>query len=215
VSPDCCRFDYDSLFNDRAARRELAAYRRRGASGDTRALLDAIREEGVEDATLLDIGGGVGVIGAELLGAGAASLLDVDASRPYLAAARGEMERRGFADRATFRYGDFVELAESVEAADVVTLDRVVCCYDDWEALVARSTERARRLYGLVIPHDRWWTRAAVRAIRAVARLCRQPFPLHVHPERAIHERIRGAGFELIFARHGMAWQTRLYRRVA
>jgi magnesium-protoporphyrin O-methyltransferase len=215
VSPDCCRFDYDALFNDRAARRELAAYRRNGASGSTLALLNAIRGEGVEDATLLDIGGGVGVIGSELLGAGAASLLDVDASRPYLAAARSEMERRGFADRATFRYGDFVELAGSVDSADVVTLDRVVCCYDDWEALVGRSTERARRLYGLVIPRDRWWMRASVSAIRAVARLFRQPFPLHVHPEHAIHERIRREGFELIFARQGIAWQTRLYRRAA
>jgi hypothetical protein len=66
VSPDCCQTDYDALFNDRAARRELAAYRRKGADGSTQTLLDAIRAEGVDGASLLDIGGGVGVIGALL-----------------------------------------------------------------------------------------------------------------------------------------------------
>lgn len=213
MSRDCCRPDYDTLFDDRAARRELAAYRRKGAGGTTRTLLDAIRAQGVEGATLLDIGGGVGVIGAELLEAGASTLTDVDASGPYLAAARGEMARRGFEDRATFRHGDFVELAGSIEPADVVTLDRAVCCYDDWEALVGRSVERARRLYGLVLPRDRWWMRAAVGVIRVVSRLFGQAVPLHVHPEHGVRDRIRAAGFELVFARRGLAWQTLLYRR--
>ena len=213
MSRECCRPDYDALFDERAARRELRAYRRKGADGTTRTLLDAIRAEGVTGATLIDIGGGVGVIGAELLGAGASKLTDVDASGPYLAAARGEMERRGFDDRSSFWHGNFVELADSIEPADIVTLDRVVCCYDDWEALIGRSAERARRLYGLAFPRDRWWTRVTVGAIRAVSRLFGQTFPLHVHPERQIDARIQGAGFELIFARRGVAWQTLLYRR--
>jgi hypothetical protein len=215
VSRDCCTTDYDALFDDRAARRELKAYRRQGADGSTRTLLDAIRAQGVEGAALLDIGGGVGVIGAELLDAGALSLTDVDASGPYLAAARSEIERRGFGDRASFLHGDFVQLASSIEAADVVTLDRVVCCYDDWEALVGRSVERARRLYGLVLPRDRWWMRTTARVMRRVGRLFGQACPFDVHPERQIDARIRAAGLELVFAKRGLAWQTLLYRRTA
>lgn len=215
MSRDCCRPDYDALFDDRTARRELAAYRRKGPGGTTRRLVDAIRAEGIEGATLIDIGGGVGVIGAELLAAGASTLVDVDASRPYLAAARSEMERRGLGDRATFRHGDFVELAASIDPADVVTLDRVVCCYDDWAALVGSSVGRARRLYGLVVPRDRWWMRVSIGAVRAVGALFGQSFPFHVHPEQLIHERIQAAGFELISARRGLAWQTLLYRRTA
>jgi predicted TPR repeat methyltransferase len=213
VSRDCCRPDYDTLFDHRAARRELAAYRRAGATGTTRRLLDAVQAQGIEGATVLDIGGGVGVIGAELLSAGASTLTDVDASRPYLTAARSEVERRGFGDRATFHHGDFVELAATIQPADVVTLDRVVCCYDDWEALVDRSTERARRLYGLVFPRDRWWMRVSVGVVRAAGRLFGQAFPFHVHPEQRIHERVQQAGFELVHARRGIAWQTLLYRR--
>jgi len=215
VSRDCCRPDYDTLFDGRAARRELKAYRRKGAEGTTRRLVDAIRAHGVDGATVLDIGGGVGVIGAELLASGASALTDVDASGPYLAAARGEIERRGFGERASFRHGDFVALADEIEPADVVTLDRVVCCYDDWEALVSHSTVRALRLYGLVIPRDRWWMRVAIGTVRTVGRLFGQAFPFHVHPERSIDDQIRSAGFELVFARRGLAWQTLLYRRIA
>ena len=213
MSRDCCRPDYDALFGDRAARRELDAYRRKGAGGTTRRLLDALRREGVEGATAIDIGGGVGVIGVELLTAGVAEVANVDASRPYLAAAREEIERRGLEDRATFRHGDFVELADTVGPADIVTLDRVICCYGDWEALVGRSVERARRLYGVVYPRDRWWLRASIGGVRAAGRLFGQTFPFHVHPERRIDALIRAAGFELAFARRGLAWQTIVYRR--
>ena len=213
MSRECCRPDYDALFDERAARRELDAYRRKGATGTTRQLLNALRLEGVRGATSIDIGGGVGVIGVELLAAGAAEVVNVDASRPYVAAAREEIERRGFGNRAAFHHGDYVELADTVGAADIVTLNRVICCYDDWDALVGRSVERARRLYGLVYPRDRWWMRVSIGAVRTVGRLFGQAFPFHVHPDRRIDARIRAAGFEIAFARRGLAWQTLVYRR--
>ncbi len=216
MGPECCRTDYDALFDDRAARRELSAYRRKGAGGTTERLLSAIRESGpVVSATVLDIGGGVGIIGAELLAAGAAKLTDVDYSRAYLAAARSEMERRGYGDRATFLHGDFVRIADEVEPADVVTLDRVLCCYTDWISLVDRSVERARHLYGLVYPVDRWWMRLSVGIVRAVTRVFGQVAPFRVHPEREVDARIRAAGFEPILEARGFAWQTMLYRRTS
>ena len=215
VSRDCCHTDYDALFDDRAARRELSEYRRRGARGTTARLLDAILAEGVVGASVLDIGGGVGIIGAELLRAGAVSLANVDASRPYLAAARSEIERRGYGDRATFEHGDFVVRAPDVAAADIVTLDRVICCYEDWTALVDRSIERTKRLYGLVYPVDRWWMRLSVGIIRGVSRLFGRPAPFAVHPDRAVDARIREAGFAPILVERGVAWQTVLYRRTA
>ena len=127
MATGCCGPDYDALFDEGTARRQLDAYRRKGPQKPTRLLVDAIRAQGVAGHTLLDIGGGVGVIQHELLAAGASQSLDIDASRPYLAAAHLEAERRGLAEREEHRYGDFVELAGEVEAADIVTLDRVIC----------------------------------------------------------------------------------------
>ncbi len=215
MPPQCCEPDYDALFDDRAARRELAEYRRNGPSGATRRLIDRIVLEGVEGTSVLDIGGGVSVIGAELLGVGAARLTDVDASRAYAAAAHEELERRGFGDRVTVRHGDFVRIADQVAPADIVTLDRVVCCYGDWEALIGRSSERAHRLLGLVYPNDRWWTRFVVRTGNVVMRVFRQRFRFYIHPEREIDARIRAAGFERRFHHRSIGWQTVLYRRIA
>lgn len=214
MPPTCCTTDYDALFDDRSARRELDDYRTKGPEGTTARLVEAIRDEGVAGASVLDIGGGVGVIGAELLAAGAASLTDVDYSRPYLEAARAEIERRGYGDRARFLHGDFVALAPEVAPADIVTLDRSVCCYVDWVSMVDRSVERARRLYGLVYPCDRLVVRWVIGVGNLVGRLFGRDLPFRVHPDREVDARIRAAGFEPILHERGIAWQTVLYRRV-
>lgn len=210
----CCKPDYDKAFDDRTAQRQLARYRRSGSDGSTHRLIEAIKTAGVRGSSMLDIGGGVGVIGLELLGAGAESLTDVDASKPYLEAAEHEFERRGWDERATFRHGDFVELADEIEAADVVTLDRVVCCYGDWRALVDASVSRARRLYGIVYPNERWWLRAGIGFGNFWLRVFGQSFRGYVHPERMIDERIRRAGFRRRSHHRGWIWQTSLYERV-
>jgi predicted TPR repeat methyltransferase len=196
------------------AGRELNAYRRRGAVGDTKRLVGALIAEEVEGATLLDIGGGVGIIGHELLAAGASRALDVDASRAYLAVATEEAERRGHADRTEFRYGDFVELAATIDPADIVSLDRVVCCYPDWQSLIGHSTEHARRLYGLVYPVDRWWTRLGASVGNTGLALFRQSFRFYVHPEQQIDAFIRAAGWRLVHTHGGLIWRTAVYRRV-
>jgi len=215
VPPACCDADYDAMFDARTARQQLTAYRRAGPTGSTRRLIDAVRASGgVEGATVLDIGGGVGVVGFELLAAGADRLTDVDAARAYVAVARREAARRGVDDRITFLHGDFVALADEVDTADVVTLDRVICCYADWTALVDRSTAHARRLYALVYPTDRWWTRAAIWIGNLTLRLSRRAFRGYVHPARAVDARVRAAGFERRVHHHGWLWQTAVYERV-
>lgn len=215
MRPACCLPDYDAIFNERTARRELARYRRSGAGGSTRRLLEAVREAGPENASVLDIGGGIGVIGLELVDAGAAWVVNVEASAPYASVAREEIERRGWVDRATVRHGDFVEMARELPPADVVTLDRVVCCYGDWRALVDASAARSRRLYGLVLPNERWWTRVAIGLGNLALRMLGRSFRGHVHPERAIDERIRAAGFSRRMHHRGRVWQTLLYERTA
>jgi SAM-dependent methyltransferase len=211
--PTCCKPDYDAQFDEKSAREDLLTYRKDGPDGSTKRLIEALRREGVEGATLLDIGGGVGVIQLELLAAGAASAMDVDASSAFLAAAEQEADARGFRDRVAYRYGDFVELADEVEAADIVTLDRVICCYPDVHALVGRSVARARRLYGLVYPVDRWWTRGLGRLGNAILRLFRSDFRLHVHPDAVVEALVRDAGFERRYRHAGWVWQTVVYAR--
>jgi 2-polyprenyl-3-methyl-5-hydroxy-6-metoxy-1,4-benzoquinol methylase len=212
----CCCQGVDELFGERTARHDLRRYRKRGPSTPTRMLLDAIRREGIEHASVLDIGGGIGVIQLELLDAGAERATSVEASAAYLRAAREEAERRGSTDRITYRAGDFVAFADRVEHADVVTLDRVICCYPDMEALVGRSADRARRLYGLVYPQDRWWVALGIRTTNLIMRLTRRTFRAHLHRTSAVEAVAREHGLTPKLARRaGPIWQVAVYAREA
>ena len=203
----------EGWFNRKVAARELKHYRNRGPNKTTRKLLDALRAEGVVGATLLDIGGGVGVIAHELLEAGAASASNVEASTGYLAAAQEEAARRGHADRMHFRHGDFVDIAAEVPPADIVTLDRVVCCYPDMDPLVRRSSARARRLYGLVYPRDTWWIKLGFRIQNFWLSVLGNPFRIYVHSTEAVDAIVRQSRLERRFHRKTIVWQVVVYAR--
>src|SRR5262245_20977615 len=113
MDPRCCGVCdnvYDKAFDARLAQRELREYRRDGPGRASLALAEALAAGGVEGRTVLDIGGGVGAVHEELLARGAAFVTDVDASKPYLDAARAEAERRGVSDRVRFEHGDVVSI---------------------------------------------------------------------------------------------------------
>ena len=212
---DCCDPTlYDDTFDEADAERRLRDYRRHGPRGGTARLIAALSGDGVEGLTVLDIGAGVGAIHQTLLEAGAASATDVDASGPYLAAARREAERRGLADRVTYLKGDAVRLAPELPEADLVALDRVVCCYPDMQALVTVAATRTRRRLGLVLPKDAGWTRAGASLSNRWSRLRGDPFRFHVHPTVEVIGTARAAGLELVSEHRGWFWQTLVLERV-
>ena len=210
----CCQCQgIQTMFGEAVAAKDLKRYRRKGPLKTTRILLGALRAEGVRGATLLDIGGGVGAISNALLDAGATRATVVDASPAYLQAAKTEAERQGHRDRITYRYGDFVEVAPEVPSADVVTLDRVICCYDEMEALVSTSAERAERLYGVVYPRDTWWDRLGVSLVNFACRARRNPFRVFVHSPAAVERVIRDKGLTRRFYRTTAIWQVAVFAR--
>jgi magnesium-protoporphyrin O-methyltransferase len=185
-----------NVFSDKSAADDLKRYLRQGPDRSTRELIDAVRAVGIDGARVLDIGGGVGAIQLELLAAGAATTESVDASAAYVEVARAEAARRDLAERTSYRVGDFVVLAADVEPADVVTMDRIVCCYSDMPALVDGAADHARHLLGLVYPRDAWWTRAVATTMNALTRLVRGKLRYYMHREADIDARIRSHGFE-------------------
>ncbi len=203
----------DSLFNRQKAEADLRDYRKNGAGGTTKRLLDALKTVDVTGMTLLDIGGGVGVIQHELAAAGVGAITDVDASGAYLQAAQSEAERRGYRSSAAYLHGDFVALAERIDPADIVTMDRVICCYPHVEALVSAAASRTRRYFAVVYPRDTWLARLATPFLNLVFTFQRSPFRTFVHPS-AIVERIAAAN-HLQKSRHyeGWLWQVVVYAR--
>ncbi len=210
----CCQCQgIEACFNQKAVAKDLKRYRKKGPEKTTRILIDALKAEGVEGMMLLDIGGGVGAIQHELLNVGASRCINVEASKAYIEAAKEETKRRGHADRVSHQHGNFVDLAPHITQADVVTLDRVICCYHDMQALVGLSSALARRLYGVVYPRDTWWVKInfALENFRYWVR--RNPFRVFVHPTKAVDAIVRNNGFEQRFYRENRTWQMVVYAR--
>jgi magnesium-protoporphyrin O-methyltransferase len=209
-----CQCDgIERCFDRRRVTRELERYHMRGPARSTRLLVEALQAEGVDGLTLLDIGGGVGAIIHALLEAGARQATDVDASAAYLTVAQDEARRRGLAERISFQYGDFVALAPTLPAADIVTLDRVICCYDDMPALVRLSAARAQQFYGVVYPRDTWWIRLFIWVQNTIMQAKRTPMRFFVHPTTTVEATIRAEGLERRFYRTAGPWQVVIYAR--
>src|SRR5215510_11319616 len=218
--PCCQGQDFDRMFDARRARKDLRRYSKRGARGATGRLLDAVlaslRERGTGGFTHLDIGGGVGVLQHELARDGAVHTTAVDASRHYLEVLRHAAAERGYEARQTRIEGDFTEVADSVEPATVVTLDKVICCYPDMVTLVRASARKAVVLYGIVVPRDTAWVRAAVGLVNCfLRRALRRRFQAFAHSHQAIDRLCAEEGLCLDRDDSGLVWCVRLYGRLA
>jgi len=203
----------EELFSEEYVAKELKRYRKRGPDKTTRMLIEALKEENVEGLTLLDIGGGLGAIQHEMLRAGIQSTTDIEASRAYVSAAKAETERRGYAEQAHYQHGNFVDLAANIPPADIVTLDRVICCYPDMQKMVGLSVSRAGKLYGLVFPRNDWWMKVWLVIQTFFLRLSKSRFRTYLHPTQAVEDLVFKQGFQRRFYRRTFVWQVVLYSR--
>ncbi len=200
------------MFNRKRAEKELRKYRKGGPPHkSTRLLIDALKSLDIDGKTLLDIGGGVGMIQHELLNAGVTRSSLVEASPAYLEVAENESRRRGFDGCASFRYGDFVDLAPELPQADIVTLDRVYCCYPHMRRLAEASTAKAEVWYGVVYPKPRWYVHALGGVGNLYFRVRRRQFRTYIHT--GVHQAIRECGFNRFYQAETFLWHVALYER--
>jgi magnesium-protoporphyrin O-methyltransferase len=212
--PSCCvqQSDYRRFFKTSIARRDARRYRRRGLDKVSRRLTEAVLARGVAGASVLEGGGGVGAIQIELLEAGAAHATNVELSAAYDGEAAALLRERGLDDRVERRVGDFV--TADPPPADVVLLNRVVCCYPDHRALVGLAAARAGRVLALTFPRDRALTRTGFRAINLFLRARRCGFRTFVHPVAEILDAARAEGLHpVVLERSGPIWHVAVLER--
>jgi len=204
----------DKEFDVRRARRDAQRFRRRGPDSGTRQLLGAIRGVPLPShPTLLDVGGGVGTIHHTLLDVGFDKAIHVDASAAYLAVAEEEAQRLGHDRRVTFRHADFREAAASVPLADVVTLDRVVCCDPDYASLLAEAAKHARHVLGFTFPRARWYTRTFVAMANAGRWVRRAAFRAYIHRPAAMTAILEQHGLRRRWGGGTWIWAVEVYER--
>jgi SAM-dependent methyltransferase len=155
----------------------------------------------------------VGALTFELLDRNMTDAVVVEASPAYLAATRNEAGRRGREASVKFVGGDFLNVADTLPNASLVTLDRVVCCYPWYEPLLEEALRRAGNGLALSYPKDRWYVRVVVWVENAL-RSRRTAFRTFVHPAARMQQIIERAGFELVDRRGTiLAWSADIFVR--
>lgn len=211
---NCCEIT-DNAFRAEEARADLRNYRRSGPSKQTKLILAAIRSLGLRQARLLDIGGGIGAIHHELLGEVVDEATHVDASSAYLKEAKQEAARRGHSERVNFLHADFTDVASELPKADIVTLDRVVCCYPDFRRLLKAAAEHSQHVLALTYPREVWYLRIGLRLVNFFQRLRRDPFRVFLHPVAEMDALLKREGFQRVTLHRLFVWEMAFYQRAS
>jgi len=211
--PPACCFDQWAADNARRARtRETVA-------PITTSLLAALEAEGLEGRTILDVGCGSGDLALAALTHGATEATGFDLGTGAIEHARTLARERGLQDRAVFEVGDGSVVP--LPAADVVVLNRVVCCYPDVDGLLGNTLSSARAVFAFSAPADGGlvgvWNRMWVGVSNvwfSIRRSKFHGFRVFVHDLAEVDARVCAAGFhEVSRGRRRFVWAFAVYAR--
>lgn len=203
----CDPLGCDEFFGPRLARRAAKRYRRRGLDKTVRRMVQFLEQRGVEGCTVLEIGGGVGEIGLELMKRGAERSVNLELSPAYEQEAEQLLSEAGLRDRAERRIHDIAVDPTGVEPADAAVLHRVVCCYPDYERLLTAVADRTRHVVIFSHPPRNALSRLVVEAQALAFRVFGKEFHPFGHPPSAMVAVLREAGLRLTFRHPGTVWQ--------
>ena len=198
----------DDFFGPRFARQVAKRYRKRGPDKPARQMIEFLDRQGIEGLTVLEVGGGIGEISLELLKRGAHSSLNLELSSAYDAEAQQLVREAGLEGRAVRRLHDIAVDPDGVEAADIVVLHRVVCCYPDYRRLLTAAAEHARRMVVFSHPPRNAASRLVVGAQNLAFRLKGSEFRTFTHPPAAMLSVLEDHGLRRTFAHDGLVWRV-------
>jgi 2-polyprenyl-3-methyl-5-hydroxy-6-metoxy-1,4-benzoquinol methylase len=204
---DCCTpKGYRWIFSERTAQMEAKRYRRRGLDRTSRRIVDFLKKQGVEGRTVLEIGGGIGAIQIELLKAGAARAMSIELTPTYEQAASQLLSEAGMTDRVERKVMDFAQAADQVEGADVVVMNRVLCCYHDMPRLAGAAADHARQTLVMTFPRRALWMRAGLGLGNGLLWLTRRHFHIYVHRPSEIMATSQSHGLRPVLNETGLIW---------
>ena len=196
------------MFKPQFARHLASRYRKRGLDKTAGRMVGYLADRGVDGASVLEIGGGVGALQLELLGKGASRTTNLELVDAYEADATELAESAGMGDRMTRRQVDIAATPDEVEAHDIVVLHRVVCCYPDYERLLTAAADHAKRLLVFSHPPRNWVTRTLIQLENLSFRVTGKSFRTFTHPPAAMVAVAEGRGMRTEYTYRGPVWQV-------
>ncbi len=176
-------------------------------------LVAGLEQAGFANATLLEVGSGVGYMHQVLLEQGAKSAVGIDLAPDMLKEAQQWANEKGLADRVQYIQGDFIKLLDQVEPAEVTILDKVVCCYPHAELLINSSMAKTKCVYALTYPRSRWFIKVAIKIMAIGLKLIGSDFRAFVHDPDDIECWITEAGFKKTYQAQTFIWLTQIYTK--
>jgi magnesium-protoporphyrin O-methyltransferase len=171
-------------------------------------LVEFLAADGLAGATVLEIGGGVGEIGVELLRRGAVSVLNLELSSAYDQDAHRLAREAGVADRVHRQVVDVAASPEQVAPADLVVLHRVVCCYPDYERLLGAAADHCRSRLAFSHPPRNVWSRSVLAVENALHALLGREFRTFAHPPAEMLGVLTARGLRPVLTHPGRVWQV-------
>ncbi len=211
--PDCCA--YDREFSARVANADLRRFRKRGLDRLEARVAGHLPAEEVTGRSVLEVGGGIGVLQIDLLKKGAAAVTNVEMSSAYEPVALELLAEGGFGDRVTRLIADFAVSGEKSRSSDIVLLNRVICCYPDMPLLLGTALERARELLVLTFPRRRASVRLVWAADNLLARITLRAFRAYLHHPADVLGLAERKGFAVVANDLSPMWHTVVLRRTA
>ena len=203
----CCKTTYNTTFDLKRAKKEMAQYLKTGPKKSTKYLLEPLQERVQVEGSLLDIGSGVGALIWELLDNGIDHAYYIEISDAYSEAFKEQVVAKSIEKQVNILTGDFTELHPSLPDVDVVTMDKVICCYQDYRPLVKLSLQKAKKVYAYTIPRDLWWVKA-VNKVESLIKSFSNYLRTHIHPTAEIEEMVLSQGFRKIYQKRQELYQS-------
>jgi magnesium-protoporphyrin O-methyltransferase len=210
---NCCSLEGTNKFFNTQAGSMARRFKKKGLRAEQKLLAEGIQKNGAVHEEILEIGCGVGALHVTLLKQGAAKATGIDISTRMIATAQQLAAEMALQERTRYQQGDFVALHESVPAAEIALLDKVICCYQDAQTLIVRSTAKARKLYAVSYPRQSRLVRFGFRLAISLLKLLRVSFHPYYHSPAQIESWIAEQGFEKKYEKNTFVWAVQVYRR--
>ena len=215
MSGCCDSSGYRGVFNTKAAERYVRTFGKKGLDSTAAPMVGALCSKGVDGASVLEVGAGAGTAIVSLLEAGASRAVAFEISSAYEGPAGRLREERGIEAPVEWHTDDFVAMADTVGSADVVFLNRVVCCYPDMEELIDAVTAKSTRLLAVSYPRDRLSFRFLARIMNAWLKFRKNTFRVFLHDPAMVASRVAAGGLREVAAGTTPGWHWKVWERQA
>ena len=204
----CCNNQYNHTFGMKKAQKEMDHYLKYGPKKSTVWLLDPVVEQIKAGDSVLEVGGGVGSFLLELQKQGVGPSYYMDISESYSAVFQHQVNNQSLENKINVHTGDFTEKHHLIPDTDVVALDKVLCCYQDFKQLLSLSLDKAGRIFAYTVPDDVWWVRFIHQIETALKQLFTKHLITYIHPVDQIESQVVAKGFQKVFQKSHTGWLT-------